>query len=145
MLVLSRRPGEKILLPTVPAVIKVISSQAGLVRIGIQAPSHVAILREEVSKGEGTSAPSASPGGSESGPASAGVANPAIQNRLDNLSLALTMLRMHLAENDPVVRRMLDGMEAEVRVLGVELAAPHCEPEPRTGRRPRGARRNCLT
>ena len=48
MLVLSRRPDEKILLPSVPVVIKVISSQAGLTRLGIQAPSHVPILREEL-------------------------------------------------------------------------------------------------
>src|SRR5262245_42419647 len=48
MLVLSRRPDEKILLPSVPALIKVISSQAGLVRLGIEAPSHVPILREEL-------------------------------------------------------------------------------------------------
>ena len=48
MLVLSRRPDEKILLPTVPAVIKVISSQAGLVRLGIEAPAHVPIVRAEL-------------------------------------------------------------------------------------------------
>ena len=48
MLVLSRSPDEKILLPSVPVVIKVISSQAGLTRLGIQAPSHVPILREEL-------------------------------------------------------------------------------------------------
>ena len=48
MLVLSRRHDEEIILPTVPAVIKVISSQAGLVRLGIEAPADVPILRAEL-------------------------------------------------------------------------------------------------
>src|SRR5215218_3498279 len=43
---------EKILLPTVPAIIKVISAQAGLVRLGIEAPAHVPILREELTRND---------------------------------------------------------------------------------------------
>ena len=48
MLVLSRRPEEKIVLPTVPAVIKVVSAQAGVVRLGIEAPAEVMVYREEL-------------------------------------------------------------------------------------------------
>jgi carbon storage regulator CsrA len=113
MLVLSRRLDEKILLPTVPAIIKVISSQAGLVRLGIEAPSHVPILREELCRGDrtGVTRPAVpSPG---DGPAP----NLVARNRLNNLLLGLTLLRMQLVECDPVIRKTLDGLEEEVQAL----------------------------
>jgi carbon storage regulator CsrA len=114
MLVLSRRPEEKILLPSVPAVIKVISSQAGLVRLGIEAPSHVPILREELIRGEKAADP---------GPASETPADVApgprhtARNRLHNLILGLTLLRMQLAGGDLAVRKTLQGIEEEAQAL----------------------------
>jgi len=129
MLVLSRRPDEKIVLPTVPAVIKVISSQAGLVRLGIEAPSHVPILREELTRGErglplsaGSSPP---PDGSVPG------LRHFVRNRLNNLTLGLTLLRMHLTDNDPLVRKTLDGIEEELQALRRQVASS-AEEEPDT-------------
>ena len=114
MLVLSRRPDEKIVLPTVPAVIKVISSQAGLVRLGIDAPADVPILREELTQDE--AAPRA--------PKPERVkTNHALRNRLNNLTLALTLLRMKLPDATPAVLATLAGIEEELQALK-RLVAP---------------------
>jgi len=112
MLVLSRRPDEKILLPTVPAILKVISSQASLVRIGIEAPPHVPILREEICRDRQPFPAAAEP---PDGPAPE--LRHFVRNRLNNLNLGLTLLRMHLTDSDSVVRKVLDGIESELQAL----------------------------
>jgi carbon storage regulator CsrA len=121
MLVLSRRPDEKILLPTVPAILKVISAQAGLVRLGIEAPQHVPILREELCRGDRAASLIAT----TTEPAEP-VPNlrHAVRNHLNNLILAVTLLRMQLGECDPMVRRTLDGIDAELQGLRGHVAAP---------------------
>jgi len=48
MLVLSRRLNEKILFPDFQAAVEVVALQATKVRLGIQAPAHVKVLREEL-------------------------------------------------------------------------------------------------
>ncbi len=127
MLVLSRRPDEKILLPTVPAVLKVISSQAGLVRLGIEAPAHVPILREELYRGEKSPLLSDSLSTSDTSSPSPTVRH-AVRNRLNNLVLGLTLLRMRLVNCDAAVRETLDGMETELQELRLHLAGPANDP-----------------
>ena len=51
MLVLSRRLGEKILFPGIGAYVKVVSVKGGTVRLCIEAPPEVLILREELLDG----------------------------------------------------------------------------------------------
>ena len=119
MLVLSRRPDEKILLPSVPALIKVISSQAGLVRLGIEAPSHVPILREELV----ASRPGLPPAEAPSVPEQATLRH-FVRNRLNNLILGLTLLRMQLGECDAAVQKTLEGLEEELQALRRQVAAP---------------------
>lgn len=48
MLVLSRKTGEKIVLPGLDVVVTILGVHAGKVRFGITAPANVAIYREEV-------------------------------------------------------------------------------------------------
>lgn len=48
MLVLSRRLNEKILFPGIHAAVQVVSVKSGVVRLGIDAPPEVVVLREEV-------------------------------------------------------------------------------------------------
>ena len=50
MLVLSRRLNEKILFPGIKAAVQVVSVRDGTVRLGIDAPPEVAVLREELQK-----------------------------------------------------------------------------------------------
>jgi carbon storage regulator CsrA len=129
MLVLSRRPEEKILLPTAPAVIKVIAAQASMVRLGIEAPAHVPILREELCVGErGITLPG------DSAPADAALCAPqlryAVRNRLNNLVLGLTLLRMQVGKRDPAVRRTLDGIDAELEALRQHIVPAGSPGEP---------------
>ena len=51
MLVLTRRPKQKILFPDLNTTVQVLDIKAGAVRLGIQAPSEVVVFREEVWKG----------------------------------------------------------------------------------------------
>jgi carbon storage regulator CsrA len=115
MLVLSRRPDESILLPSVPAIIKVISSQAGVVRLGIEAPAHVPILREELTRQGRPLAPAA-----DETPTNV---RHTLRNRLHNLMLGLSLLRVQLPDSNPVVRKTLDGMEEEIQALRLALAS----------------------
>ncbi len=48
MLVLSRRLSEKILLPGLGITVQVVSVKAGVVRLGIEAPAEVKVLRGEL-------------------------------------------------------------------------------------------------
>jgi len=48
MLVLSRRSNEQIVLPTLDVVITVLGVSGGKVRLGIDAPRHIPVLRREV-------------------------------------------------------------------------------------------------
>jgi carbon storage regulator CsrA len=48
MLVLSRRVGERIFFPSIGAYVKVHALRGGTVRLSIEAPSEVVVLREEL-------------------------------------------------------------------------------------------------
>jgi carbon storage regulator CsrA len=107
MLVLSRRPEEKILLPTVPATIKIIAAHNGVVRLGIEAPKYVPILREELGRPALAAPEPAVPGGSR----------PLLQHRLNNINLALGVLRLRLGDGDQETREALRGVERELELL----------------------------
>lgn len=115
MLVLSRRPDEKILLPSVPAIIKVISAQSGLVRLGIEAPSHVPIVREELTRQKRTAEVREGEEADASGQLPE--LRHVVRNRINNLMLGLTLLRMQLPECTPEVRQTLEGIEEELQAL----------------------------
>ena len=57
MLLLSRRVGERILFPALNVTIQVIAVKGGGVRLGIEAPSEVNILREELHPRENSPGP----------------------------------------------------------------------------------------
>jgi carbon storage regulator len=58
MLVLSRKLKEKVLLPDIQASVEVVSIEGNVVRLGIQAPAEVAIVRAEL-RGPAAGAPAA--------------------------------------------------------------------------------------
>src|SRR5262245_60008422 len=129
MLVLSRRADEKVVLPTVPAVIKVISSQNGVVRLGIEAPSNVPILREELCRADRPEPPPAAPA-VPAEPCPPRVRH-VLRNRVNNLALGLTLLRMRLqGDGDPAVRKTLAGLEEELEALRQYVSAPPAAQEP---------------
>jgi carbon storage regulator CsrA len=48
MLVLSRRPGQRILFPHFDIAVQVLPGKGSTVRLGIEAPPHIEVLREEI-------------------------------------------------------------------------------------------------
>src|SRR5689334_19817418 len=48
MLVLGRRLNEKLVLPIIDTTVQVVAIQGGVVRLGIDAPREVVVLREEL-------------------------------------------------------------------------------------------------
>jgi carbon storage regulator CsrA len=111
MLVLSRRVDEKILLPTIPVMIKVISAQGGVVRLGIEAPTTVPIVREELTRNDDANK------------------NPPVRHRLGQLVESLEQLRAQLGNTDPRVRLTLEGIEEELAALKKQVATEATERE----------------
>src|SRR3954452_214877 len=60
MLVLTRRLSEKIIFPAINTAVQVVAVKSGAVRLGIEAPPEVAVLREEVLARAETQEPGAS-------------------------------------------------------------------------------------
>jgi carbon storage regulator CsrA len=48
MLVLSRRPGQKIVFPDIQTAVQIVSVKPGVVRVGVEAPEHIGVYREEL-------------------------------------------------------------------------------------------------
>ena len=80
MLVLSRRLSEKIVFPGIGTAVQVVAVKPGLVRLGIEAPPDVTVLREELADQF------------ESEPLSVQV-----RRRLDAIRSSLSLLRRQLA------------------------------------------------
>jgi carbon storage regulator CsrA len=59
MLILSRRLNQKVLFPGINASVRVVSCKGNVVRLGIEAPPEVTILREEVAPTQNSSPPAA--------------------------------------------------------------------------------------
>jgi carbon storage regulator CsrA len=113
MLVLSRRTEEKILLPTVPASIKVISAHNGQARLGIEAPPQIPILREELCSDHAAGSLAVEP------LALAQV----LRNRLNNVILGVALLRAHFQKGNEELRQNLAGIEQELEVIRLCLLA----------------------
>jgi carbon storage regulator CsrA len=60
MLVLSRRPNEKIVFPGLGITVQVAEIKGSQVRLGIEAPPEVKVLREELAGGQKTKSEPAS-------------------------------------------------------------------------------------
>lgn len=118
MLVLSRRLNEKVLLPTVGAAIQVLGIKGGCVRLGIQAPPDVVVLREELAGSQAAPRPSAA----------VDIPAPAIrdmvQNRLRILAQGLAELRRQLdADQSESAAITLDKLEEDLEMLRHRLEA----------------------
>jgi carbon storage regulator CsrA len=109
MLVLSRRLNEKLILPEVEAAIQVVAIQPASVRLGIEAPSHLSVVREEIYGAEFPTRGSA-----------ATAADPA--RTLDRLLSRLVLLEKQLGPNPgPVVRETLEKLSRELAALRRDL------------------------
>jgi carbon storage regulator CsrA len=118
MLVLSRRLNEKILIPGMNIAIQVVGFKAGQVRLGIEAPPEVTVLREEVPDRITEWGAPAPPAGEASVEMKLRKANQLLRNRLRAGSADLKLLRrqLDLGMTDEA-QITLDKMEEEFQLL----------------------------
>lgn len=118
MLVLSRRLNEKILLPGINTAIQVVSVKPGVVRLGIDAPPDVAILRAELrDKKAEWSEPAAEPVDADC----ARLVRRRIQVARAGVAQLQRQLERGLAQDAAVT---LDKLEEDLQLLERRLAAP---------------------
>src|SRR4051794_23061090 len=112
MLVLSRRPREKIIFPGINITVQVVAIKPGAVRLGIEAPPEVTVLREEVSARAATQGPGASllPDGAD-GPTLNQV-NRLLRNWLDVAAIGLALLRRQIQAGS--TEATLDPFDQEI-------------------------------
>jgi two-component system, OmpR family, response regulator len=112
MLVLSRRPNEKIVFPTLGVTVQVVALKPGLVRLGIDAPHDVTVLREEVLERT-----------LQAGQAAIGQPpiqqlqqlNHLLRNRLNSTTIGLALLRRQMQAG------LRDGMESTLAKIDSEI------------------------
>jgi carbon storage regulator CsrA len=96
MLVLARRLNEKIVFPGIQAAVQVVAIKPGVVRLGIDAPQDVVVLREEVQDRQrewGTPEPALTPRPTEGGLQQF---NTLLRNRLKVTDTGLELLRRQM-------------------------------------------------
>jgi len=124
MLVLARQLHERIVMPTVPATIEVVAIKPNGVRLGIDAPAAVTVLREEVLRRGGAPPADLLSAAEPDAETRLGRIKHVLRNRLQTLALGLDLLRPHLlAETPPGLDAMIARMTEEVRALDQQLRA----------------------
>jgi carbon storage regulator len=118
MLVLTRKLQEKIVFPGANISVQVVRIKPGKVGLGIEAPSEVTILREEIPDrlanwgAPKTSAPSAQPKSATSDPATN------LSRKLQALSMGLGLARLQLRLGQSQnVEAVLDRMHQDIQSL----------------------------
>jgi carbon storage regulator CsrA len=117
MLVLSRRLNEGIVFPNTGIRVRLVGAKGKAVRLGIEAPPGVAVLREELA-----------PAGQQA-PAPSGLLPHALRNRLNLISLGLCRLDLQLQagqipEGEATLRQVLRQLESFDREWPAAPAPP---------------------
>jgi carbon storage regulator CsrA len=130
MLVLSRKPNEKILLPALDITVQVVSINKSSVRLGIEAPPQVAVIREELQSRQGNwpEIPPARP----VAPAPDSRLAQLLGNRLRIAGTGLTQLRQLIESgNQDEVLDVLDRLEEDFDLLRRRLDSQAEQAPPR--------------
>jgi carbon storage regulator len=122
MLVLARQLNERIVLPTVPATIEIVAIKPHGVRLGIDAPADVTILREEVLRRAGMTSAILPTASSTDAEACLARVKHVLRNRLHTVAVGLDLLRQQMQTSSvPGLEAMFLRMEGEVRTLDRQL------------------------
>jgi carbon storage regulator CsrA len=123
MLVISRRVNEKILFPGIQATVEVIALRGNVVRLGIAAPQHVAVMRDEVKDRPSRQAAVAELA-SQTPPLSREQIH-TLRNRLNTAALGLALLRkQHELGMLETLDSTIDKIEAEMNAIRRQLDGP---------------------
>jgi carbon storage regulator CsrA len=135
MLVLSRKQHEKILFPGIKAAVSVVAIRGNVVRLGIEAPNDVVVLREEIQNRRGEQPAARTVDDSER------ERRHALRNRLNGAVLGLALLRkqceLGLHDN---VQATLDKIDQEMQALRQQIDGSTAAPQPAPIQKPRKAR-----
>jgi two-component system, OmpR family, response regulator len=116
MLVLTRRLNETLLLPAIRTSIRVVALRPALVRLGIVAPPEVKVLREEVFRR--AVADPVSPAPRDSRPPRLALPPHLVRDGLNNVTVALALIRSQLAGAGPDrLGPLLDRMDEDLQAL----------------------------
>lgn len=140
MLVLSRKFNEKLVLPLIKTTIQIVSIKPGLVRIGVDAPDRVKILREEINQARELSL------ADQGAMVLSREEKHAIYNQLNTVNLAVTMLQgyqerglsgVSTAEAEVtrnILERLLRASEEITQILNQAMQEP--DPKPTVSKKP---------
>jgi len=139
MLVLSRRPNEKVLFPTLNTAIQVVSIKGGRVRLGIEAPPEVTILRAELQHLAAERRAPAPP--AEAAESGLRQFRHVLRNRLNAATVGLGLLREQArAGLNDHLERTIAKIEEEMQSLQQRLES---EAAQTPSRPPKPARKTC--
>jgi len=125
MLVLSRQPNEKILFPNLGISVQVLRVAGNRVRIGVDAPRDVEILREEVAKAAG-SGPQAKAAADR-----LGKLTHEQRNRLNTAMLGMNLLKRHIGRGDLInTEKVLGNILNELQQLDGEATGTPARKKP---------------
>jgi two-component system, OmpR family, response regulator len=131
MLVLSRKLNERIVFPGIDATVQVLAVKPGTVRLGIEAPQDVSILREEVHQKSRRGAPAPPPG-----PTPLRRLNQLVRTRLQIAAVGTSVLRRQLEMGlTDDATETLDQIEREIQALQERIEAETSKPVPSRLRR----------
>jgi two-component system, OmpR family, response regulator len=122
MLVLTRRLNEKIVFPAIHAEVQVLGMKGGQVRLGIEAPPQVAIVRDELAgRGENGNGSEPETSWSETPESSREFAHQ-VRNRLNDIGLNLAILRQRVGQGQTESAILtINRIEEELRLMRQEL------------------------
>ena len=141
MLVLSRRPNEKVLFPSINTAVQVVSITGGVVRLGVEAPPEVTILREELQ--DRVAEPGATTPLIEPAESRLRGLRHLLRNRLSVTTVGLGLLRQQArAGLSDELERTIAKIEEDMQLLRQRLEGEAATPAPMPLSRP--ARRALL-
>jgi carbon storage regulator len=134
MLVISRRLKEKILFPDIETAVQVVDIRGSQVRLGIESPPDLVVLREELqAKGADREEASGRTSADESPPSqssSSGETCHALRNQLNDAGLSIALLRMQLDKGRlEDAEETLSRIEKEFRALRTDLETRFSKPK----------------